>query len=60
MLNVLHVLGVDHLGDVEHFTDLLKDLWLVPLADFHPVFHGHDDVLRPVLRPGLGALLGRS
>lgn len=51
---------MDHLGDVEELSDLLKDLRLVPLADLHPVLHGHDDVLRPVLRPSLGTLLGRS
>ena len=60
LLDALHVLSVDHLGDVEHPPDLLEDLRLVPLADLHPVLHGHDDVLRPVLRPRLGALLGRS
>jgi len=60
LLHRLHVLDVDRLGDGEHLSDLLEDLRLVPLADLHPVLHGHDDVLRPVLRPRLGALLGRS
>ena len=59
LLDALHVAGVDHLGDVEHPADLLEDLRLVPLAYLHPVLHGHDDVLRAVLRPRLGALLGR-
>lgn len=59
LLDALHVLRVDHLGDVEQLPDLLEDLWLVPLANLHPVLHSHDDVLRPVLRPRLGALLGR-
>lgn len=60
LLDALHVLRVHHLGDVEDLPDLLKDLRLVPLADLHPVLHGHDDVLRPVFGAGLGALLGRS
>lgn len=60
LLDALHVLDVNHLGDAEQLPDLLKDLRLVPLADLHPVFHSHDDVLRPVLCPGLGALLCRS
>lgn len=60
MFDALHVLDVDHLGDVEDPPDLLEDLRLVPLADLHPVLHGHDDVLRPVLSPGLGTLFSSS
>lgn len=60
LLDALHVLDVNHLGDAEQLPDLLKDLGLVPLADFHPVFHSHDDVLRPVLCSSLGAFLCRS
>lgn len=60
MLDALHVLDMYHLVDVKELPDLLKDLWLVPLADLHPVLHSHDDVLRPVLRPSLGTLLSGS
>lgn len=49
LLDALHVLGVNHFRNDEHFPDLLKDLGLVSLADLHPVFHSHDDVLRPIL-----------
>ncbi len=60
LLDAFHVLDVDHLVDVKQLPDLLKDLRFVPLADLHPVLHSHDDVLRPVLCPSLGAFLGRS
>jgi len=57
LLDVLHVLSVDLLGDAKHRPDLREDLRLVPLADLHAGLHGRDDVLRLILRATLGALL---
>ena len=54
------MLNVDQLGGVEDPPDLLEDLRLVPLTDLHPVLHGHDDVLRPVLGPSFGAFFSSS
>lgn len=60
LLDSLHVLAVDGLANDKDLADKLKDLWLVPLPDLHPVFHGHDDVLRAVLSTVLGALLSST
>lgn len=57
LLDGLHVLAVDGLTNDKDLADKLKDLRLVPLPDLHPVFHGHDDVLRAVLSAVLGAFL---
>lgn len=57
LLDRLHLLRVCGLGHSEDFLDELEDLGLVALPDLHAVFEHHDDVLRPVLCPVLGALL---
>lgn len=57
LLDRLHLLRVRRLGHREDLLDELEDLGLVALPDLHAVLEHHDDVLRPVLRPVLGALL---
>lgn len=59
LLDCLHLLRVCSLGHREDLLDELEDLGLVALPDLHAVLEHHDDVLRPVLRPVLGALLRR-
>lgn len=57
LLDRLHLLRMRGLGHGEDLLDELEDLGFVALPDLHAVLEHHDDVLRPVLCPVLGALL---
>lgn len=57
LLDRLHLLRVRSLGHSENLLDELEDLRFVALPDLHAVLEHHDDVLRTVLSPVLGALL---
>lgn len=48
------------LWELKHLLDELKHLGSVLLSDFHPLLHGHDDVLGFVLCSMFRALLHRS
>ena len=60
LLDLFHLRAVRCFVEAEHFLDLLKDFWFVPLSDLHAVLQDHDDVLGSVLRSMLGALLCSS
>lgn len=53
----LHLLSMCQFALTKHISDQVKDLWLVPLPDFHTILHGHDEILGSVFSSMLWALL---
>lgn len=57
LLHCLHLLSMCQFALTEHISDQVKDLWLVPLPDFHAILHCHDEILGAVFSSMLRALL---